>query len=431
MTDRSVVFDYDSAFENTYHSDLDIEGRFATVSKDSCMLTDMRELYYLCLRTAYIQVKGEDGFDEKNLQDWRDLCWRQAAELTLVHNATGSAHVPNWMKYFKIASMFGDQDWVPNLQNIEIRVVMDATLKARVISDSLLLVSPFLRTSQLHNNLALLNQVTNDFKLMEHTKMLDFSVPNSFREEARKNFVNKDMFFLTESAELGEAERAHVTISTLPVEVGELARAMMPYSLFTNDYISVASLPQVGTFSQDTAVKALKMTLIQMQFVIYHELAHIQLGHFTRSKKNREERLELELEADQFAWEMLTDCYKDNYDYVWIAIRWLFRMQSNDEVIGCLRRGLDVDKHLYENLDYTQRRSRYANTRYPNSLDAGESLYCERGITNLIQLNHEVRKRGSPFVLRVSDVLSNQQQSFDRNDEANSKWWEELEINEK
>ena len=107
---------------------------------------------------------------------------------------------------------------------------------------------------------------------------------------------------------------------------------------FTN--VNYSSLPILRAPDQETFMRAKLNALIQVQFLLAHEYAHLLL-HEEKSSSS-----EMEREADVFAYELLLgtdELWRDDTGRFLTAYRWLFLYLALDRIIGAVLSGYEID----------------------------------------------------------------------------------------
>lgn len=107
---------------------------------------------------------------------------------------------------------------------------------------------------------------------------------------------------------------------------------------FTN--VNYSSLPILRAPDQETFMRAKLNALIQVQFLLAHEYAHLILHEGKASSS------ELEREADVFSYELLLsadELWRGDTGRFFTAYRWLFLYLALDRIIGAVLSGYEID----------------------------------------------------------------------------------------
>ncbi|OZA17430.1 MAG: hypothetical protein B7X90_15020 [Novosphingobium sp. 17-62-19] len=179
----------------------------------------------------------------------------------------------------------------------------------------------------------------------------------------------------------------------------EMARAFFPYWVMAQDNVYPHFMPFSGTNHSTSFEFILQITAIQLRFILAHEYAHLRFDHFDIKNRTLEERTQIEIQADQFAYEHLTEKSARTNEFsvgmIWIATRWLFRYQIGEAVTGRIIRGRSLD--LDDLAINTRRIALYK--LFGKEISAVEHLIAERGHIILISLTALLREHGGQSVL--------------------------------
>lgn len=169
-----------------------------------------------------------------------------------------------------------------------------------------------------------------------------YSFPGSRRIEVsaivREHLRTVNLILLTISRGLLDPATRADTLAT-----GEnVIELLLPYvfSLYFPN-VDHSSLPVPRTPSREVFLQACEVSQIQSHFLLAHEYAHM-LHH-----EGRRPSIELELEADNFAYDLLLDSsefFKGRHRHqAYMSVRWLFLYLSLDRIVGAVLSDYEPD----------------------------------------------------------------------------------------
>jgi IrrE N-terminal-like domain len=380
-----LVFDMDGFFLQLIQAEKDVTAESwggVLYSRDPTVRR-LLLLYYILARSSAAFIVSDNPDAREAMSQWQRTCVNSAGALTAKHLETGYAVSPTWVEQCR-----EDVTMVhPTFADVQIKVTVAPRFDAFVASASEIRISAVTREFLRHYNHSISMLVEED----GHTWLTNL-------ETAAKSHKDHDDTF----------RRGVAALVDIPPDIQSAARMMLPYWIFSHDAIDPRALPWSGTLSAEFFAKTLVTTRLQMAFVLAHEYAHIILGHVGRPRSSPEDRLKMEIEADQFALQTVVKAASKSKDlasatpgHIWGAMRWLYQYQIIDQMVGDLLRNKSTSFVDY----WFEARKNALYAVLPQGVGGADNLREVRGTYILMATKGRIGELGAPFVQRVAELI--------------------------
>ncbi|MCG8043914.1 MAG: ImmA/IrrE family metallo-endopeptidase [Candidatus Thiodiazotropha endolucinida] len=381
---EGLIIDFDSYFTSFMHEPNElkealVKGEFIRLiyEKDP-ELRELEDLYYLLIRSQYVPMLNNTRILHESgaLKVFRE----KALQLTARHLMRGAPEKPHWLEQILPSLQALVKQDYPNIDDIEVDVVMDTRLHARAISNNKIIISGALREFLRHYNLVVWT-------------ILDMYGPSN----------------------LGES--THL-----------LTRATLPSFLYSNDVVPSGNIPIFETTRKELFFTIQQTSRLQTMFIIAHEYAHICLGHLGKRGLSKEEKIKLEIEADQYAIELLVRHSEGSeLDFsgdLWIALRWLVQYYLIDEVISRLLSG---SFNSLEELSFDARKNEIIKTffGYDLGMERNDNLFEYYGSLLLMSMKASLIHNGQKKLTSILEEITSPNTS---GRPVSYSWWTDYEI---
>lgn len=374
----SVIIDSDGLFNTEYNisDDNSTDDNVIHLTNDIDSSINLYELYYLALRSSmYFCNDNTNPYDNNVIKLFRENCAVHAWLYVANHmREEPYLHVDFLSAAREVILDFLKND-SPEASKIQLLLSMQSNISAKVVDTSTIVFPLLSRVMLNHYNLSVINSIS---------EVID-----------------------DDGKVVGNIDRQ------------TLARVTIPYFLFCHDNISVRNLPMITADSKDAVMSAFSFTHLQMIFILAHEYGHILLNHMNSDK----ELIVKENEADSFALQVLTDYVEKEENTftkhdVYIAIRWLFKFQFIETIVGKLSQGksIELNKSSLE-----VRRGIFQKELFEKYSKVGSSMFEITGFFAICELQDVLYEHGIGFIDKIIKAFKES-----KGTNTVEPWWEEI-----
>lgn len=388
----SINLDIDGYFRIGVEAEEELRGRYSDpravyaklATHPDASVRELFELYYWQARSSLVLIddqisSADDGM--RIFKEWQQASLSQAIALTEYQLHHGSPPKPDWMEILKEEYFGHIEKEFPKANDIPLSVSMEPRFSARAMPDGSIKIS-----SHIYGFLKALN-----ISLMS-------TIDETLDEEG--NFSKEK-----------------------EPDIAQLGRFSIPHYIYLHDCIPVAVLPYRSVPSMDIYSEIVKLTHLQVNFIVAHEYAHFALGHIGSQAQTKIAREQQEEEADLFAlkvcWSIVegSDYYPEHL--LWNAYRFLYQYQIISELISSYLRGKTVD---IPSLSFEKRRgpilSEFIHKR---GIENFGNMIELAGTFALLELKGRIYNAGKNGIRDISNILANAIQT-----KGVEPWWSQL-----